>query len=95
MLLAAVFDAGGRFRVSGLGYEPRDMNVDELLVHLEPAIVAGQLNAALRRVVEVFDEVVERDGIQAGRRLVELVHLVAGNRRIKTLQVQVDRRGDS
>lgn len=94
MLLAAVFRSGGRLLVSGLGYEPRDMNVDELLVHLEPAIVAGQLNAALRRVVEVFDEVVERDGIQAGRRLVELVHLVAGNRRVVTIEVEIDRRAD-
>ncbi len=67
-------------------------DVDKVLADLEPVIVRGQLNAALRRVVEVFEETVERDGIQAGRRLVELVHLVAGNRRVKCLEVEIDRR---
>ena len=37
--------------MSGLGYEVRDMNLEELLVHHEPAIVRGQLNGALRRVL--------------------------------------------
>lgn len=67
-------------------------DVDELIADLEPVIVRGQLNGALRRVVELFEETVERDGIQAGRRVVELVHLIAGNRRIVCLEVEIDRR---
>jgi predicted HAD superfamily phosphohydrolase len=77
--------------MNGLGYEPRSMNVDELLVHFEPTIVAGQFNQALRRLQEVFDDLVEHD-LQGARRLIELVHLVAGNRRVKVLEVREDRR---
>jgi predicted HAD superfamily phosphohydrolase len=77
--------------MSGLGYSPRDMNVEELLVHHEPVIVAGQFNQALRRLQEVFDELVEHD-LQGARRLIELVHLVAGNRRVKVIEVSHNRR---
>lgn len=79
--------------MSGLGYTPRDMNVEELLVHYEPAIVAGQFNQAVRRLQEVFDKKVEHD-LQAGRRLIELVHLLAGNRRVKVVEVEIDRRAE-
>lgn len=71
------------------------MSVDKALEDLEPLVVRGQLNAALRRVVEVFEETVERDGIQSGRRLIELVNLVAGERRVKCLEVPVERRAAS
>ena len=79
--------------MSGLGYTPRDMNVEELLVHYEPAIVAGQFNQAVRRLQEVFDKKVEHD-LEAGRRLIELVHLLAGNRRVKVVEVEIDRRAE-
>jgi len=68
--------------------------VDKLIEDLEPRIVRGQLNSALRRVVVEFEQTVERDGVQAGRRLIELIHLVAGDRRIKCLEVSANRRID-
>ena len=80
--------------MSGLGYLPRDMNVDELIVHYEPVIVEAQFNHAIRRLREVFEETVKND-VQGGRRLTELVHLLAGNRRKVCLEVQVERRADS
>ncbi len=65
--------------MSGLGYEPRDMNVDELIVHYEPAVVAGQFNQAIRRLREVFEDTVRHD-LQGGRRITEFVHLHIPNR---------------
>ncbi len=77
--------------MSGLGYEPRDMNVDELIVHYEPAVVAGQFNQAIRRLREVFEDTVRHD-LQGGRRITEFVHLLAGERRKKVVEVEIERR---
>ncbi len=74
--------------------DPRDMNLEELLVHYEPAVVAAQFNQAIKRLREVFDDTVAHD-LQGGRRLIELVALVAGERRKKVIEVDIDRRAAS
>lgn len=66
-------------------------DIETKLVELEDRIVRGQFNQALRRLQEIFDATVE-DDVQGARRLIELVHLVAGNRRVKVLEVNHERR---
>lgn len=63
-----------------------------LLETLEPRIVRGQFNIAVRRLREVLEERMEHDGAQGGRALLEKMHLIAGDRRMKTINVDVDRR---
>ncbi|MCK5318174.1 MAG: hypothetical protein KAJ55_09675 [Anaerolineales bacterium] len=67
-------------------------DVDTMLEDLEPFIVRAQLNQAIRRLILVFEAGVRVDGVQSGRRLIELVNLVAGERRVKCLEVPVERR---
>jgi len=68
--------------------------IDALLVGLEPLVVRAQFKQALRRLQEVFEETIENDGIDSGRRLIELTHLLSGNRRFKHQSVNLDRRQD-
>ena len=74
------------------GYPVRDMNIDELIIHYEPVITRAQLKAAVRRLEAYGVELLERDGPQAVRALIERTHLIAGNRRVKVLEVQLNRR---
>lgn len=74
------------------GYEVRDMNTDELIIHYEPFITRAQLKAAVRRLEDYGVELLERDGSQAVRALIEKTHLIAGDRRVKALEVELDRR---
>jgi len=67
-------------------------DVDRVLEDLAPTIARGQMNQAIKRLWEIFDELVDADEISGTRRLIELTHLVAGNRRIKTLEVPAERR---
>jgi hypothetical protein len=86
---------------SGFALQEKNMNktiedtaeLETLLADLEPAIVRGQFRAACRRLEEVLELDLERDGPQAGRALIERIHLIAGNRRTKAMNVQVERRG--
>ncbi len=71
-----------------------EATLDTRLAELEPVVLRGQLNAAIKRLEQVFDRTVARDGLQAGRRLVELIHLVGGDRRIKVLEPHPARRVD-
>lgn len=69
-----------------------DTGIDMILADLEPAIVRGQLNAAIKRLIQVFETTVELEGIQSGRRLIELVNLVSGERRRIVREVPLERR---
>ncbi len=66
--------------------------LETLLGNLEPAIVRGQFRAGCRRLEEYLERILERDGPQAGRALIERIHLIAGDRRTVTLSVEVNRR---
>jgi len=66
--------------------------VDALLVGLEPLVVRAQFKQAIQRLQRVFEETIEEDGLDSGRRLIELTHLLGGNRRFKHMSVEVGRR---
>ena len=65
---------------------------EALLVELEPDIVRSQFKRAAERLHKKLEEELARDGAQAGRALLEKMALIAGDRRTKTLNVQVERR---
>ncbi len=65
---------------------------EALLVELEPDIVRSQFKRAVERLHKKLEEDLARDGAQAGRALLEKMALIAGDRRTKTLNVQVERR---
>ncbi len=65
---------------------------EALLVELEPDIVRSQFKRAVERLLTKLEEDMARDGSQAGRALLEKMALIAGDRRTKTLNVQVERR---
>lgn len=75
--------------------QPRVMNVDELIVHYEPAVTRAQFQAAARHLEDRLDELIRRDGCQAARSLIEKMHLIAGDRRKKSIAINVERRGVS
>ena len=66
--------------------------LEVLLATLEPAVVRGQFRAACRRLEEYLEERIEKEGAQGGRALLEKMHLIAGDRRTKALNVEADRR---
>ena len=72
---------------------PRDMNVEELLVHFEPAMTRAQFGVAVRRLEEVLEEKISRD-CQEARALIEKIHLIAGNRRTQVVEVAFERRAE-
>ena len=63
-----------------------------LIERLEPAIVRGQFKSATRRLEELLELLIERDGTQAARALLEKMALIAGDRRTKTIEVTTERR---
>jgi len=68
--------------------------VDTLLDGLEPLVVRAQFKQAIERLREAFEATIKNDGIDSGRRLIELVHLLSGNRRFKHHSVNLNRRKD-
>jgi len=68
--------------------------VDALLDGLEPLVLKAQFKQAIQRLQRAFEETIEQDGLDSGRRLIELVHLLSGNRRFKHQSVNLDRRKD-
>lgn len=74
------------------------MNTDDtgtfnaLIADFEPAITRGQMRAATRRLEAHFELLLERDGAQSARALIEKVALITGDRRTKTMNVEVERR---
>lgn len=63
-----------------------------LIERLEPAIVRGQFRTATRRLEALLELLIARDGTQAARALLEKMALIAGDRRIKTIEVRTERR---
>lgn len=84
------------------GYPVRVMNAEELEIHeagvdvaianAEPLIVRSQFKRAVERLEERLEKLLAEDGAQAGRALLEKMALIAGDRRMKTLEVECDRR---
>ena len=66
--------------------------VEALIEDLEPAIVRGQFKSATRRLSDHLELLLERDGAQAARALLEKMALIVGDRRTKTMNVEVERR---
>lgn len=66
--------------------------VEALIESLEPAIVRAQFKSATRRLSDYLEVLIERDGAQAARALLEKMALIAGDRRTKTMNVEVERR---
>jgi hypothetical protein len=66
--------------------------IEALIEDLEPAIVRAQFRAATRRLSDYLELLIERDGAQAARALLEKMALIAGDRRTKTMSVSVERR---
>jgi len=84
------------------GYPVRVMNAEELEIHeatidekiaaLEPLLVRSQFKRAVERLEDLLERRLADEGPQAGRALLEKMALIAGDRRTKTLSVEVDRR---
>ncbi len=66
--------------------------LEVLLADLEPDIVRSQFKRAVERLHTKLEEDLARDGAQAGRALLEKMALIAGDRRMKAQNVQVERR---
>lgn len=66
--------------------------VEALIEDLEPAIVRGQFKSAVRRLSDHLELLLERDGAQSARALLEKMALIVGDRRMATMNVEVERR---
>lgn len=67
--------------------------VDALIAELEPLIVRTQMKAAVNRLLDHFEKELAKD-IANGRRVVEMTHLLTGNRRVANRGVELERRRD-
>jgi hypothetical protein len=68
-----------------------EAEVDRVLKELEPLVVRGHYNIALERLAEAFERAMAEDP-QAGRALIEKIHLIAGSRRMHARAVSLDKR---
>lgn len=66
--------------------------IDAAIVSAEPAVIRSQFRRAVERLEELLDKRLEDEGPQGGRALLEKMALIAGDRRRKALNVQVERR---
>lgn len=69
--------------------------LEALIVTLEPAIIRGQFKAAACRLEELIEKKLADEGGQGARALLEKMHLIAGDRRTKAINVTVERRATS
>ena len=70
-----------------------DHTTDELINKAEEAILYGQFRRAVRRLEATLGEVVKEDpSLNLARGVIERIHLVAGDRRMKEVRVQLGRR---
>ena len=63
-----------------------------LLDDLEPRVVRSQFKRAVERLEELLEKRIQTEGAQGGRALLEKMALIAGDRRVKATNVQVERR---
>ena len=68
-----------------------DAEIQVMFDDLEVNLVRSHYNTALERLAEVFEAALA-DSPQAGRYLVEKIHLIAGSRRMHARAVSVDAR---
>lgn len=66
--------------------------LEVLLADLEPKVVRSQFKRAVVRLEEYLEKRLADEGPQGGRALLEKMALIAGDRRTKTLNVEVERR---
>ncbi len=72
--------------------ERNEERVDAAIATAEPLIIRSQFKRAVERLQEVLELELERNGPQGGRALLEKMNLVAGDRRVKAMNVQIERR---
>ena len=63
-----------------------------LLEDLEPKVVRSQFKRAVARLEFLLERRLEDEGPQGGRALLEKMALIAGDRRTKAINVEVERR---
>ena len=63
-----------------------------LLEDLEPKVVRSQFKRAVERLESLLESRLADEGPQGGRALLEKMALIAGDRRTKAINVEVERR---
>lgn len=66
--------------------------LEALLDDLEPKVIRSQFKRAVERLEELLEKRIQDEGAQGGRALLEKMALIAGDRRSKAMNVQVERR---
>ena len=66
--------------------------LEVLLEDLEPKVIRSQFKRAVARLEAYLEQRIRDEGPQGGRALLEKMALIAGDRRTKTLNVEVERR---
>ncbi len=66
--------------------------IDAAIVSAEPAVIRSQFKRAVERLEDLLELRLADEGPQGGRALLEKMALIAGDRRRKALNVQVERR---
>ena len=72
--------------------ERQEAAIDAAIVSAEPAVIRSQFKRAVERLEELLDTRILDEGPQGGRALLEKMALIAGDRRRKAVNVQVERR---
>lgn len=72
--------------------EAKEERVDAAIATAEPLIIRSQFKRAVERLEELLEARMAEEGPQGGRALLEKMALIAGDRRTKAIQVEVDRR---
>ncbi len=66
--------------------------IDAAIVSAEPAVIRSQFKRAVERLEDLLELRILEEGPQGGRALLEKMALIAGDRRAKAVNVQVERR---
>ena len=66
--------------------------LEVLLGELEPKVIRSQFKRAVERLELLLESRLADEGPQGARALLEKMALIAGDRRTKTINVEVDRR---
>lgn len=66
--------------------------LEALLDDLEPKVIRSQFKRAVERLEALLEKRIQEEGNQGGRALLEKMALIAGDRRSKAMNVQVERR---
>lgn len=66
--------------------------IDAAIVSAEPAVIRSQFRRAVERLEDLLEKRLADEGPQGGRALLEKMALIAGDRRSKAMNVDVERR---